>query len=278
MLHYNVAVISDKGRQREMNEDRAFAQVYNTSDGQTVGLFIVADGIGGQLAGEVASHWAVETIRRELADYFTPRDPQATERLSHWEIEAASIETSPTHHLMESLVDQRVQRAVQRANAVVNEYAFRKPETASTAGTTVTLALAVGDKATVANVGDSRTYLLRNHELVQISHDHSVVANLVASGRIRPEDIYTHPHRNLILRSLGQRAAVDVDLFRQELQSGDYLLLCSDGLWEMIPDEKLMASLVESSPEPYLACKKLVAAANAAGGEDNISVILVKVT
>jgi protein phosphatase len=129
----------------------------------------------------------------------------------------------------------------------------------------------------IANVGDSRTYIIRDSQLNQISNDHSLVASLVASGQLRREEVYTHPQRNVIYRSLGQKQQVQIDTFIQSIRTSDYLLLCSDGLWEMVQDDDLIVKLVTTSKDPGEACQKLVEAANSAGGEDNISVLVVKV-
>jgi len=158
----------------------------------------------------------------------------------------------------------------------VYQYAREKPKKAANSGTTVTLAFVQGSLALIANVGDSRTYLLRDHMLRQVSVDHSLVAGLVASGQIKPEEIYTHPQRNVIFRSLGQKQRVQVDIFREILEPGDILLLCSDGFWEMVQDPKLIVRLIEKAKDPKQACQTLIDAANAAGGEDNISVVVAK--
>jgi len=133
------------------------------------------------------------------------------------------------------------------------------------------------NRAVVCNVGDSRTYLIRNNKLQQITKDHSLVATMVANHQIRPSEVYTHPQRNLIYRSLGIKSEVEVDIFVQILKSGDYLLLCSDGLWEMLPDEKLLVQLVTKAETPQAACRQLVEAANRSGGADNIGVVVVKI-
>jgi protein phosphatase len=276
-MNLSSAVLSDPGRQRQINEDRAFAQVLSISEGEPIGLFIVCDGIGGHLAGEHASHWAVETIKRELTDFFSPKDPRATIRLSAAEVEAAVSGARPTRKLGESEIEKRVRKAVEKANTVVYGYSKQKPKDAGDAGTTATLALVLGNLATIANAGDSRTYLLRDQTLRQITQDHSLVASLAASGQIRPEEIFTHPQRNIIYRSLGQKNKLEVDVFQEVLQPGDYLLLCSDGLWEMVQDSKVMANTILRAGDLREACQRLVDAANAAGGEDNISVVLVKV-
>lgn len=272
------AIRTDTGRQRNMNEDRAWAQVYEASEGGSIGLFIVCDGMGGHLGGEVASHWAVETIRKELSDLFF-KDPRATVRLTETEIKAA-LDGGEDATQMSSGIKQenQVRKALQKANQVVADYAQKRPEKAAEAGTTATMVVVIGRRAVIANVGDSRTYLLRNHQLRQITHDHSLVASMVASKQIKPDDIFTHPQRNIIYRSLGQKRQVQIDTFIEILQPGDLLLLCSDGLWEMVRDERVMIQLIETSASLEQACQKLIEAANQAGGEDNISVVLARLS
>lgn len=270
MLNLIAAAATDPGQKREMNEDRAWAQVFSPSEGEAIGLFIVCDGMGGHLAGECASHWAVETIRREFMAHFTPKDPRATRMLPPEEVEAQT-RRSPVSEL-----ETQVRQAIQKANSVVYEYARQKPQQAQDAGTTATLAFVRGSQAVIANVGDSRTYLLRNRQLHQVSKDHSLVSGLVASGQITPEELYTHPQRNVVYRSLGQKGQVKVDTFLETLYPGDTLLLCSDGLWEMFPDASVIVRLLEGSSDPAQACRNLIAAANAAGGDDNIGVVVVK--
>jgi PPM family protein phosphatase len=277
MSTLEAAVLTDPGRTRSINEDRAWMQLYNTSDGEPVGLFVVCDGVGGHLGGEVASHWAVETVRQELGELFCPPDPRATVMLSPVEIAAAMQGTEATRHSNLQKLESLVQEAVQKANRVVYEYALKKPEKAGDAGTTITMAMLVGNRAVIGNVGDSRTYLLRAGMLKQLTRDHSLVATLVASGQIKPEEIFVHPQRNLIYRSLGHKQDVQVDTFIQILQPEDHLLLCSDGLWEMLQDDTLIARIILEAGSPDVACRKLIDAANTAGGEDNIGVVVVKV-
>jgi protein phosphatase len=144
-------------------------------------------------------------------------------------------------------------------------------------GTTITMALVVGDRAIIANIGDSRTYLYRDEKLQRISRDHSLVMRLVELGQIGEEDIYLHPQRNAVLRSLGDQADVEVDLFEERLQPGDALLLCSDGQWEMTHDpemEHILSKYADSDVQ--MVCEELIRAANQAGGEDNVTSILVR--
>ena len=140
----------------------------------------------------------------------------------------------------------------------------------------MTGALIVDSTAYVANVGDSRTYVYRESEgLKKITNDHSVVASLVEAGIIKPDDIYTHPKRNQIYRSLGEKPALEVDTFVVPLLPGDKLLLCSDGLWDMVRDPDIQQLMQHAEADPSLLVNDLIEAAFNGGGEDNVSVILV---
>jgi serine/threonine protein phosphatase PrpC len=266
---------TDPGRLRNRNEDTVFQKIVAVPGEHDVGLFIVADGVGGRLAGKAASYWAVETVKNALADLIDHRDPRATNRFDQETIlnlQAAIDEGSDLDNLK-----QRVQEAVRKANNVVREYARQRPAEARDAGSTLSLALVHGHHVTVANVGDSRAYILRDDRLHQITTDHSLVQRLIDTGRIKPEHRFTHPRRNLIYRSLGASETVESDVFTVEVVADDRLLLCSDGLWEMVRDPQVITQIIREAPSVEAACEQLVTAANAAGGEDNIGIVLVRV-
>jgi serine/threonine protein phosphatase PrpC len=264
-----------RGQVREINEDEIFAKVVQATGEEPVGLFIVCDGIGGHAGGEFASEWAVKTLRDELKELFNPVDPRKTVKLEAETVEAiAAGRAAPTRKMDETDMEDRIRRVIQRANDVVIGIAHAKPDEAGDTGTTLTMAVVKGDVAFVANVGDSRTYLLREGQLTPITKDHSVVASLVGAGMIQPDEAYTHPQRNLIYRSLGAKPEVEADISRLELRAGDRLLLCSDGLWEMVRDPQ-MTVIMKQAPSPKTACQRLIDAANANGGEDNISAVVV---
>lgn len=262
----------DVGKVRELNEDEFFVKVLQSSEEPPVALFIVADGMGGTAGGELASEWAVKTLRNELQDLFTPANLMQTRKLSATELAAAG--GAPTSKVVDFTLQERVERAVQRANEVVVAYARNRPDKAGDTGTTLTMAVVKESIAYIANVGDSRTYLWSQGQLRPITEDHSLVASLVKVGQIQPDEIYAHPQRNLIYRSLGSKPVVEVDQFVQPLQPGDQLLLCSDGLWEMVRDPDI-AAILRDAPSPAAACDRLIEAANACGGEDNISAVAV---
>ncbi len=278
MTKLEATALTDPGMLRDVNEDSAYQQVNAPPGREPVGLFIVCDGMGGHLGGEFASYWAIEAIKHEFAELFSMKDPRATVQLSEHDIEKARAGIVPEFAQTKEIdLNTLTQTAIQKANNVVYEYARHKPETAGNAGTTITMVVIHGLRALIANAGDSRTYLLRDHQLQQITRDHSLVASLVSAGEIMPDEIYTHPQRNVIYRYLGQKGLVQPDMFSEELQPGDYLLLCSDGLWEMIPDQNTAVELIENAENLDAACLALVQTANDNGGEDNIGVVLVEI-
>lgn len=288
-LKLTAADKTDVGKQRDQNEDYAYKRVESSEDGDR-GLFIVADGMGGYKAGEVASRLAVETISKELDFFFKPLHDQPTIKLEKADLDpekTVKIETTAsttaqhkTQKLPEtqavSFVGDQLEAAIQQANMAIVSYGEKK-SSARGLGSTVTAALLQNDQAYIANVGDSRTYLIRGNELKPVTRDHSLVARLVESKQIEPDDIYTHPQRNLIYRSLGAgHKHVEVDIFNLTLQPGDKLLLCSDGLWEMIRHQDLLKTF-EEQKSPQGICDQLIKLANANGGEDNISAVVVQV-
>ena len=232
-------------RKHKPNEDSIFAaqlERAHNSQPQQVGLFVVADGMGGHANGQDASRLAIQTI----IDYMIPRISTGT-----------SLDDEGYKNL---LVE-----GVQHANLAVHQ---RNQEEHGDMGTTMTAALVIGATAYIANVGDSRTYLYREPEgLRKITHDHSVVASLVDAGIIKPDDIYTHPKRNQIYRSLGEKPVIDVDSFIQPLQAHDKLMLCSDGLWDMVRDPDIQRVISTPVPNPKQTGKNLIQAALDGGGE-----------
>ncbi len=277
MVKLRTGCLTDTGQLRDENEDSVWTEVNAPPSQAPLGLFMVCDGMGGHMGGKYASYWAVESIKAEFGELFAAKDPRATVVLTAEDVKAVHAGTYTAPSPPEVDLEALTRASIQKANKVVYDFSRHKPKTAANAGTTVTMMVIRGDKAIFANVGDSRAYLLRDHELAKVTQDHSLVASLVAEGQIRPEDIYTHPRRNVIYRFLGQKGAVQLDLFRHQVKPGDKILLCSDGLWEMIRSDQTMLEIIEVSKDPQSACVRLVEKANEMGGEDNISVILVEV-
>jgi serine/threonine protein phosphatase PrpC len=266
-LMADVGLDVGKKRQGRPNEDYAFAaRGFRSLPGgelEPFGLFIVADGIGGHARGFEASHLATHAC----VDYVFPRVALCPAR-------------GPV--LMEILLGgvQEANRAVFRRNGGNRPEDNTDEERTVKArmGTTMTAMLIVGPEAYIANVGDSRTYLYRDGKLIQITEDHSRVAQLVREGAIKPHEVYTHPQRNVIYRSLGHQPRAEIDTFYRQLQDDDVLLLCSDGLWEMAPDQAKIAHILSS---PLLSVRdiagRLVRLALDGGGLDNIGLVVVQV-
>lgn len=229
----NWAAVTDIGRVRTHNEDCVLAQPP---------LFVVADGLGGHEAGEVASSIAVETVR----------------------------DHSPRHADPNALA-----RAVKAANREVIR-AAREGIGRSGMGTTLTAALVEGTRIAIAHVGDSRAYLLEGEHLMQLTEDHSMVAEMIRRGELTEAESRVHPNRSIITRALGTDANMAADAFEVQARAGDRLLLCSDGLTGMLEDGRI-AELLAAYRDPEVTAKALIAAANDAGGGDNISVVVVDI-
>jgi PPM family protein phosphatase len=288
---------TDVGKQREQNEDMPYKRIESSDEGDR-GLFIVSDGMGGYQAGEESSRLSVERISQALSNFFVPLPDQPTIKLSPSsvpdddetiklptftpeEVKDATGTQHKTRKLPETSITKNIEKqlkdAIQEANKAILRYGEQK-SSARGLGCTVTTALIQNDQAYLANIGDSRTYLLRDGQLTPLTRDHSLVARLVEAKQIEPEDIYSHPQRNLIYRSLGAgHKTVDPDVFHEVLHDGDTLLLCSDGLWEMVRHDDLKKILSEKS-SPQKICDTLIDMANANGGEDNITAVVVQVS
>lgn len=241
------------GRQRKLNED-ALLVLEAWQEGHyplpPFGLFVVADGMGGHLSGEVASTLAVRTAASHILQRIY---------LSH----LSHQEPSADQPSLQEIITEAIRIAHEAVTVQVPG-----------GGTTLLCALVLGNSAYIANVGDSRAYLLTPSGARQITRDHSVVDLLVEMGQMSAQEAAHHPQRNVLYRALGQYGPLEVDTFRCSLHPGETLLLCTDGLWEMVPETELVR-IVATAPSIQAACERLVEQANEAGGKDNITVILV---
>lgn len=251
---------TDVGRTREHNED-AFVVSDLTADvatltpevrthevGERGTLFMVADGMGGAAAGELASQMAIDVVLSELQ--------------ARWRTAA----TTDAEAFAAAL-----RAAGESANAHIHEYALKHPENRGM-GSTATIAGLLGDTLYLAQVGDSRGYLVRDGRCHQITRDQSLVQRLVEAGEITPEEAEQSDRRNIILQALGPEAAVKIDLTHQQVKRGDVLILCSDGLSGQVRADEI-ATVVTEEPDLVAVCKRLIDMANEAGGPDNITVI-----
>lgn len=245
---------SNIGRVRSHNED-ALLTIESQFDGDEplapFGIYIVADGMGGHLAGEIASSLAARVVASQLMrDVYTPY----------------ILQTAPTSDQIP--LTTALETAVEAANHAVHSQV-------PGSGTTLTCALVIDARAYLAHVGDSRAYLYYNQQLKQVTRDHSYVDKLVELGQITVEAAAVHPQRNVLYRAVGQGEQLDIDLHLIDLPVGARLLLCCDGLWGMLADPIIQAILA-SAATPQVACTELIAAANEAGGRDNITAIIIE--
>jgi serine/threonine protein phosphatase PrpC len=242
------------GLQRDHNEDALFTLTTNlVSDDIQLpfGLYIVADGMGGHQYGEVASGLAVRAVSNKII------------RKLYMPI-YGTRPSSPNASILEILNE-----AIQEAHQVVSREA-------PGGGTTMTAVLIIGEQMTVAHIGDSRAYLITPEgEFRSLTRDHSLVKRLVELGQITTDEAAYHPQRNVLYRALGQGEPMEADINTSPLPLNNLLLICSDGLWGVVPEAELLR-LIQDSSSPQEACQRMIDAANAAGGPDNITAILVR--
>jgi len=244
--------LTDVGRKRKHNEDAYLVDAER-------GLFVVADGMGGHAAGEVASRITVESMQEFIAASDDPTD-------SSWPFGYGNRSASGGN---------RLTAAVEKANEKVMRAVANRPELKGM-GTTVVAALIEAERATLVHVGDSRAYLFRDGDLKRLTDDHSWVQEQVNAGILSEDEAKTHPLKNVVTRALGGSPHVSVDLIEVPLRPGDRFLLCSDGLTGMVTDEEIL-EFFQTEPPPESAVRRLVELANERGGVDNITSIVVDV-
>ncbi len=247
--------MTDVGRVRGHNEDALFIFMGEQDASNAVppfGLFMVSDGMGGHQAGEVASSLAVQTAAQHLLSQIYLPMLAGTDRGAD-----------------QPSLNEVMRAAISQANKLVTQ-------DIPGSGCTLTCGLILGKRLFLGHVGDSRAYLLRpDEDPKQLTHDHSLVSRLKEMGQLTEEEAAVHPQRNVLYRAIGQYE-LEVDASTYTLQSGDSLLFCSDGLWNMMSDADI-SDLIAQAPTPHAACVSLVDTANLAGGNDNITVVLVDI-
>jgi serine/threonine protein phosphatase PrpC len=249
---FEVGWATDAGKIRNHNEDTALV-ITAADDGDDVGppfgLFVLADGMGGHQDGEIASSLAARVAAHSIARHVYL--PLLIDR---------------EHDVSQPALTKVLVEAILAANDAVSKQV-------PGGGTTLTCALVLGTKAYVGHVGDSRAYVLTEQRLEQITHDHSLVARLIEAGQLTRDEAMVHPQKHVLYRSVGQGSLPEVDTHVRKIALGDHLLLCSDGLWDMV-DEAAIVDLITGAASLQEACEDLIAAANEAGGRDNTTVIL----
>lgn len=243
---------TDCGPVRDNNEDALLLDIDN-------GIFIVADGMGGHAAGEVASWMAVETVHQVMMGL---HDPDETRLVR-------DVDSGDPADIMR----ERLRYAMNQASIQIRRTSDARPETRGM-GTTVVMLVLDGDQAHLAHVGDSRAYLFRDDRIVRLTRDHTVVQQEIDAGRLTPELARVLPHRNFLTQSVGFHGTVEPDTSTRVLSAGDLFVLCSDGLTDPL-DDNAIADLIRGTPPDALA-DTLAERAIAGGGEDNVTVVVVK--
>lgn len=252
---YVVGCAQSTGQQRNHNEDSLFTFTSNLSnhgDLMVFGLYIVADGMGGHKNGEIASSLAVKTLAEHvLNQVFFPI-------LQH---QGSAPEES---------IQEILQSGVQMAHQTIIK-------NAKGGGTTLTAALMINEKGTIAQIGDSRCYSISSDGVLNlITRDHSLVMRMIELGQLSPEEASVHPQRNVLYRALGQGEPLTADIQTHSLPLGGLILICSDGLWGVVPEQSIL-DIIFAASDLQQACEQLISAANQAGGPDNITAILIRI-
>ncbi len=248
-----VGASQSTGLERSHNEDAQLVIKGDSAGAEPLpefGLFMVADGMGGHRSGEVASNISIRSVARKLME----------ETILHILDLDSPNEMLPLQELLHDALDE--------ANSAVVEQV-------PGGGTTMTAALLLGSQMTIGHVGDSRAYSINNGQIEILTRDHSLVERLKELGQLTAEEAESHPQRNVLYRAIGQGANLEIDVFTTTAPKGGHLLICSDGLWGVVPDPQIK-HVVNDAPHPQIACEQLVQAANLAGGPDNISVVIVR--
>ena len=236
---------TDKGLVRDTNEDSCNII---PGDREVPYVFIVADGMGGHNCGEIASNMAVEYI----SEYFTKNS-------------VSFLDAGDCGSTLKNLVEA--------ANREVWRKSLESPET-NGMGTTLTMAVIVDNTVTVAHVGDSRLYLIRSGNMRKVTDDHSYIEELVRKGSLTKEEAENHPGKNIITRAIGSSPELEVDILSLTMEANDIMILCTDGLTNMLCENEICETA--GGAEPEAACEQLIEAANKHGGEDNVTVIIIK--
>ena len=246
------ASLTDPGRVRDHNEDCIESR-------PDIGLYVLADGMGGYNAGEVASGMATSLIADGFQDAWSPREVARTSR------DQAKARS-----------EQLIREQILRSNSAIFTTSQNNPECAGM-GTTLVMSFFYDNFVTVAHIGDSRCYRLRGEKMEQITRDHSLLQEQLDSGLITPEEAKLSQNKNLVTRALGIDPTVEPEIHVHEAQQDDLYLLCSDGLSDMVEDEEIRLTLITLKSNPSLTVQQLVQAANDNGGRDNISAMLIRV-
>jgi serine/threonine protein phosphatase PrpC len=238
---------------RSHNEDSLFTLLGNLVGHEpypNFGLFLVADGMGGHRAGEIASSISVRTTAHHLTE-------------------------STILHLFDLEPDDSLPQLQELIRVALEDANQKVADKVPGGGTTLTAAILIKDMVVIGHVGDSRAYIIKNGTSKLITRDHSLVERLRELGQLTPEEAASHPQRNVLYRAIGQGANLEVDTFTHPVPDGGYLLLCSDGLWAEVPEQEIQR-IVSIASHPQEACDELVRTANEAGGPDNITAVLVR--